>query len=94
MVDGTSCEPLATETYELVESDEEPEPSEPPPLVPRGGALTSEAFTSESPREPGDGSHRRKSPCAEGVRLVAQNRRRLFRLAFPLSPTRQVPSCM
>lgn len=66
---GTSCVPLASETVELVESDEEP--SLPPPL-PWEGALTPEAFTSESPREPDDGSHLRESLCVEGVCPVSQ----------------------
>ena len=84
--DGTSCVALTTGTYELVESDEGAEPSEPPPLVPCGGALTSEALTSESPREPNDSSHLRESPRAEGVRLVAQGPQASLQISTPVNP--------
>ena len=92
--DGTSCDSLASETFELVESDEEPEPTELPPPAPDGGAPTSEALIFESVG-PDDGSHLRASPRAEGVvSLVAPGPQASLQIAIPAIPNTSVtPPC-
>ena len=46
--EGTSCVSLTSETFGLVESDEDPEPAELPPPAADRGAPTSEPLTFQS----------------------------------------------